>query len=108
MKISLSPQLRAAPFAMSVTGDVLEIDGLAYDFTPLGEGDVLPREAVNCPWLVSDVARDGGQVTLTLILPHGPNAPAATLFPAPITVAEDGPVSLPPFDITPEIEEQDA
>ena len=101
MKITLSPQLRAAPMAVSVAGDAITIDGTAYDFTPLAEGDVLPRGAVDCPWLVSDVTREGGHICLTLILPHGSSAPRETLFPAPITVTGDGPVALPPFDAPP-------
>lgn len=101
MKISFSPQLRAAPMVLSVSGDMIEIDGTAYDFAPLAEGDVLPREAVDCPWLVSDVIRADGRICLTLILPHGPTAPQETVFPEPITVTANGPVELPPFDATP-------
>ncbi|VDS08856.1 hypothetical protein PARHAE_02041 [Paracoccus haematequi] len=105
MKISFSPQLGAAPVAVSVTGDVLTVEGATYDFGPLVEGDILPRGAVECPWLVSDVIRDGGHICLTLILPHGPGAPQETLFPAAIIVTGDGPVALPPFA---RIEEPDA
>jgi len=107
MKITLSPQLRAAPIAVSVTGDVSEIDGTAYDFGPLPKGAVLPREAVDCPWLASDVTREGGLICLTLILPHGPDAPHETLFPAPITTTEDGPVALPPYSMEPNHEPSD-
>lgn len=101
MKISFSPQLRTAPIAVSVIGDVIEIEGVVYDFGPLAEGDILPRSAVNCPWLVSDVIRQGGDICLTLILPHGAAAPQATLFPKRITVTADGPVALPLFEVEP-------
>ena len=96
MMIDFSPQLRAAPVVASVFGDILTVDGADYDFSPMAEGDVLPRDAVDCPWLASDVTRENGQVRLTLILPHGPDAPPETLFPAPV-LADDGPVPLPPF-----------
>lgn len=99
MKLTFSPQLRAAPVAVSVTGDAIEIDGVIYDFAPLAEGDVLPREAVDCPWLASDVTRDEGHITLALILPHGSAAPQETLFPEPLTITSDGPVPLPPFEV---------
>ncbi|MCZ0963896.1 hypothetical protein [Paracoccus benzoatiresistens] len=99
MKITLSPQLRAAPVAVSVSGDEITIDGTAWDFGPLAEGDVLPREAADCPWLASDVTREGGHVCLMLILPHGMTAPREALFPEPIEVASDGPVALPPFQV---------
>ncbi|WP_103171619.1 hypothetical protein [Paracoccus sp. SY] len=108
MKIILSPQLCAAPFVMSAVGDVLTIDGMEYDFGPLAEGDVLPRDAVDCPWLASDVTRENGHVCMTLILPHGTTAPHETRFPEHLTITEDGPVELPPFDTTPAIEEPQA
>ena len=97
MNITFSPQLRAAPVVMSVTGDAIDIDGVSYDFGPLAEGDILPREAVDCPWLASDVTREQGQVCLTLILPHSSNAPEAARFPEPVTVTS-GPVPLPAFE----------
>lgn len=102
MKITFSPQLRAAPVAVSVTGDAVDIGGVTYDFAPLAEGDVLPLDAVDCPWLASDVTREAGHICLTLILPHSSTAPRETLFPEPITVVEDGPVALPPYEATSE------
>lgn len=106
MKISFSPQLGAARAALAVDGNTLTIDGASYDFGPLAEGDVLPREAVDCPWLVSDVTRQGGQICLTLILPHGSNAPHAARFPEPVTI-DRGAVPLPPFDTPPPEEPTD-
>ena len=98
MKINLSPQLCATPLTASVTGDILTLNGIPYDFGPLPEGGSLPRAAINCPFLVSDVKRLGGQIELTILLPHGPSASRGTLFPDPITTQADGPVKLPPFD----------
>lgn len=80
-------------------GDVLTINEIAYDFSPLPEGATLPRAAVACEWLASDVERIDGALHLTLILPHGPNAPEATRFPEPVTLTGDGPVALPPYSI---------
>lgn len=80
-------------------GDALTINGQTYDFSPLPEGATLPRAAVECEWLASDIERIDGALHLTLILPHGPNAPEVTRFPAPIAVTGDGPVALPPYDI---------
>ena len=95
MKISFTPQLRADALLLSLDGDVLTVDGIAYDFGPLPEGGTLPRAAVGCPLLASDVTREGGHITLTLILPHGSDAPEAARFPQPITVTQNGPVPLP-------------
>jgi hypothetical protein len=51
------------------------------------------------------VSRDAdGLLTVPVILPHGPDAPEARRFPAPLLVTADGPVALPPFDAPPEPE----
>jgi hypothetical protein len=99
MNITLSPQRRDdGPLTLSRQGDVLTINGTAYDFSQLPDGATLPREAVECQWLVSDVERIGGVLHLTLLLPHGGTAPEATRFPAPLTVTDNGPITLPPYE----------
>ncbi|WDA11676.1 hypothetical protein [Paracoccus marcusii] len=95
MKIMFTPQLRADALSLSLDGDVLTVNGTAYDFGPLAEGGTLPREAVGCPLLASDVTRVGGHIMLALILPHGSDAPEAARFPQPITVTQTGPIPLP-------------
>lgn len=98
MHITLTPVRRAAPLSLSRTGDVLTINGQDYDLSGIPEGATLPRDAVACDLLASDIERTGGVLHLTLMLPHGPDAPEATRFPAPITLSTDGPVALPPYD----------
>ena len=95
-QIDLSPMRRDDRLEVSVSGDVFTINGAAFDFSALPEGASLPRDAVACDWLASDVVRTGGVVRLTLILPHGPDAPQETLFPDPVSPG-DGPVALPPY-----------
>lgn len=97
MQITLTPVRCNTPMTLSRAGDVLRIDGVDYDFTHLPEGATLPRAAVDCPWLASDIERVGGALHLTLILPHDATAPPGTLFPAPVVDPPDGPVALPPF-----------
>ena len=99
MKITLTPVNMAAHLTLERAGDVLTINGTAYDFGALPDGATLPRAAVDCQWLASDVERAGGALHLTLTLPHGPNAPPETRFPAPVIDPHDGPVALPPHDI---------
>lgn len=96
MFITLTPMRRDDALTLHRAGDVLTISGTEYDFTPLPEGALLPRAAVDCDWLASDVTRTGGQIRLTLILPHGTDAPAARRAPAPLSLTADGPVVLPP------------
>jgi len=98
MNITLSPVRHDTPLTLHRAGDVLTINGAVYDLTALPDGALLPRAAVDCPWLVSDIERIDGTLHLTLILPHGPNAPQDTRFPQPITLTGDGPVALPPYD----------
>ena len=95
MIITLSPVRMDAALVLERAGVVLTVNGTALDFAPLGEGDTLPRDATGCPWIVSDVTRQGGRIRLTLILPHGAAASEAARFPAPVIDPPDGPVALP-------------
>lgn len=95
MKITFTPQLRADALSLSLDGDVLTVNGTDYDFGPLSEGGTLPRAAVGCPLLASDVTREGDHIALTLILPHGTDASEEVRFPQPITVTQTGPIPLP-------------
>jgi len=106
MKIRLRPNNHTTRLTAVVNGDVLILNGDELDFSPLGEGDVLPAAAIDSQWIASDVTRTGGEISLTLCLPHGANAPHETRFPAafdvPITVTA-GPVPLPPYETEPEV-----
>jgi hypothetical protein len=103
MIITLSPIRSDAALTLIRQGDTLILNGVAYDFGPLPEGAVLPREAVNCDWLASEVTRIDGVIHLTLLLPHGPipwpAPPEARVVthPEPIFVTADGPILLPSY-----------
>lgn len=98
MHISLTPMRRDDPLMLERHGDTLTINGEAFDLSVIPEGATLPRAAVACAWLASDITRIGGALHLTLILPHGPLAGPETLFPAALVPAGDGPVALPPYE----------
>ena len=104
MKIYLSPVRSDARLSISVQGDVININDQELDFSDLKQGDRIAKDATKCKWIVSDVVRGEMGVELTLILPHGPNPPAATRFPEPINVTADGKVDLPPANL-PSIQE---
>lgn len=98
-QITLSPMRRDDALAVSVTGDVLVLNGAPLDLATLPPGGTLPRAEAGNDWIASDIVRrESCEIALTLILPHGAEAPEATRFPAPITVTTDGPVTLPPHD----------
>jgi hypothetical protein len=95
MHITLSPVRLDETLTASRTGDVLTLNGAAFDFGPLPEDATLPAEAIDSPWIVGPVSRIDGELHLTLRLPHGPNPRHAVAFPEPIHVTEDGPIPLP-------------
>lgn len=97
MKITLTPMRRPVPLTLSRAGDVLSVNGTGFDLSGIPEGATLPRDAVAGDWLASDIERVGGQLRLTVILPHAADAPPETRFPAPIEVTADGPIALPPY-----------
>ncbi|MFM5266242.1 hypothetical protein ACET9V_08340 [Aeromonas caviae] len=109
MKIKFTPvRMGEQLIAAVVDDDKILLNGEELDFSPLGEGDVLPAAAIDSQWIASDVTRTGGEISLTLCLPHGANAPHETRFPAafdvPITVTA-GPVPLPPYDAPPAVDD---
>ena len=95
MKIKLSPQRRDDTLTVTKQGDVLTINGTAYDFTDLPDGGTLPADAVDCEYVIGSVDRVNGELELTLLLPHGANASEAARFPEPIIDPADGELELP-------------
>ncbi len=105
MRITLSPVRLDETLTATRAGDVLTLNGVAFDFGPLPEGATLPAEAIDSEWIVGPVSRIDGDLHITLRLPHGPNPSQAVAFPEPIHVTEDGPIPLP-FDPEPEVIEE--
>jgi hypothetical protein len=95
MLINLSPTRSDKILSISKSGDILTINGIPYDFSQLPNGATLPREAINCEFIISDVSRINGEIELTILLPHGANASHEARFPEPITMTTDGQVVLP-------------
>jgi len=95
MNITLSPQRRDDTLEVIKSGDTLTINGTAYDFSVIPDGAILPKEAVDCMWLASDVERIGDTLHLTLLLPHGAEASDAARFPTPLLDPVDGLLELP-------------
>ena len=95
MKITLSPTRRDETLTASRDGDTLTLNGEELDFGPLEEGETLPADAIDSPWIAGDVTRTDGALHITLRLPHGANAPEETRFPEPIIDPPDGEIALP-------------
>lgn len=95
MQIKFNPQRRDDSLSVVKQGDTLIINGTEYDFSAVPEGATLPADAIDSDLFGGPVERIGGELYVTLTLPHGPNPSQAVAFPEPITVSEDGPVALP-------------
>ncbi len=95
MLINLSPTRSDKILSITKSADTLTINGVPYDFSQLPDGATLPREAIDCEWIVSDVNRVNGEIELTILLPHGANASHEARFPEPIIKNDDGQVVLP-------------
>ena len=94
MKITFSPIRMDARLAASIEGDTITLNGQAVDLSSVAEGEAVDAETLGCDWIRGAVTRADGALHLTLILPHGPDAPRAALFPEPVE-AGDGPVEVP-------------
>lgn len=94
MIIKLSPVRSDAQLFVAKSGDTLEVNGIALDFSRLSDGATLPAEAIGCDFVIAPVERINGGLVLTLMLPHAADAPQAARFPVDL-YPTDGQVQLP-------------
>ncbi|WP_069942549.1 tail fiber assembly protein [Pseudomonas putida] len=95
MIIKLSPVRSDSELTVFKQGDSLTVNGLTVDLSQLPDGATIPADAIGCEWIINQVDRINGQLTVSLSLPHGPDAPEAARFPADIIDPADGKVALP-------------
>jgi len=95
MKISFSPILSDRRLTVHKAGESLTINNVLLDFSAVPEGATLPSGAIECEFILGPVERIGGQIHLTLLLPHADGASESALFPDPIIDPADGPLELP-------------
>jgi hypothetical protein len=98
MILKLSPVRSDIHLSVAKTGDILEVNGVALDFSRLANGATLPAEAVGCNFVVAPVERINGDLVLTLMLPHDADAPQGARFPVDLYPA-DGQVQLPGLEL---------
>lgn len=91
-------RIHAPERVVSRAGDVLTINGVEWDFSPLPEGGVLPRHAVDTSIFFDDITRVNGALVVPLFAPHASgDLPQDLWFPSDLILAEDGPVEMPPY-----------
>lgn len=103
MRITLSPMRRDDAIEVVKAGDLLTINGDQFDFTILPDGATIPAGEVPCEWIVGPVERIGGELHLTLVIPHGVHPEPWQAFPAPLGAVPDGLIDLP-FNTTVTVE----
>lgn len=95
MRIKLSPQRRDDTLEVIKSGNVLVVNGEIFDFSPMGDGDTLPRSAIGSEWFTGDVDRENGELTVTLLFPNPSNYSPEQAFPVDLVDVPGGPVVLP-------------
>lgn len=95
MNIKLVPQINGGNLELVKSGSTLVINGEAFDFSPMSEGSILPRDAITSDWFVGDVGMNDGVISMALIFPIPLNYSPEQAFPEPLTSIPDGPVALP-------------
>ena len=95
MKIILSPQRRDDTLIAVKSGDVLTLNSVRFDLSPIGEGDTLPFDAIHSQWLPGNIERLNGELALTLLFPNPSNYSQAQAFPSPLLNVPDGVVVFP-------------
>ena len=95
MIIHLSPQRRDDALTVSKAGDLLVVNGEAFDFSKVEEGDTLPLGAIKSMWFSGDVFRVDGELSVTLLFPNPWNYSPEQAFPVPLQNVPNGAVALP-------------
>lgn len=101
--IDFYPAADAPAVTYEVAGDVLTVNGVAYDFGGLGEAEVIPADAIAgaSDWLRStEVTRWEGALRACVVMPYDStaNLPRHVRHPGPVTV-EAGRVTLPTDEV---------
>lgn len=95
MIIRLSPQRRDDAFEVIRRGSVLIVNGEEFDFSQMGDGDTLPRSAIDSEWFDGDVECIDGELDITLFFPNPWNYSPEQAFPVPLENVPDGIVVFP-------------
>lgn len=107
MKIYFDPIRYRAALEVVKAGDVLTINGVAFDFSVVPEGALLPSSAVACEFVRGDITRVDGALSLTLLLPYDVTSPNHRFDPAPLDSPPDGLLVLPQPEYLPDEEVAD-
>jgi hypothetical protein len=85
INLKRSPSSSPVTLDVSSEGDVLTINGEAFDFSTLEEGGKIEAVDVPSEYIISDVTRINGVVELTMIAPYLGEGTQEERFPTPYT-----------------------
>lgn len=100
MKVKFSPVRTDVLVTGMISGDVITLNDASLDLSPLGEGATLPHGAIDSDFIVGDVERHEGDIHITLLCPHGANAPYETRFPSAEYIDVEGEIPFPAYNET--------
>ena len=95
MRIKLSPQRRDDSLYVEKEGERLIVNGEVFDFAAIKTGDTLPVLAIKSEWFAGDVEKEGGELSVTLLLPLPLNFSPEQAFPVDLVDVPDGVVVFP-------------
>ena len=103
MKIKFTPVRMDEQLTVSVIdADKIILNGEELDFSPLLDGETIEAIDVGNQWVSGTASRADGELYITLVAPHGHNAPYETRFPSPDCITVDvGTVPVPIYDAEP-------
>lgn len=87
MNIIFNPQRRDDELLLSVSGDIITINGIDYDLSVIPEGATLPVEATDCVFLSGEISRVNGDLSVVVTLPHKADPHQSIAFPLPVNMA---------------------
>ena len=96
MLVTLLPVRMEQSLTASREGSVLVLNDAAVDLASY-DAAAAPNS-----WIVGQPFEEAGLWHVSLILPHGGEAPDVTRFPAPLLLTGNGPLDLPPYNVAPE------
>ena len=79
---------------VSVKGDVVTINGEVFDFSPLKDGDSLPRAATGSEHFVGVITKTGEDLNIELLMPYRWTEDSNILFPVDLSI-KSGTVKVP-------------
>ncbi len=101
MQIKFVPQRRDGGLAVTLLGELLILNGVSFDLSGIGEGQILPITALDSTFFSGPITRAGGVIQVSVVLPYDEESEIDPMEIVEVT-ATIGDVDVPGHD-TPQI-----